>query len=173
MPQVNVNRLTNANVYINGISFLGKAEEIDLPKITAKMAEHKALGMQGVIELPAGFDKMEARIKWNSVYADAVKLQADPYKTHALQCRSSLETYTASGRSAQQPCVVFMRGQFKEAPMGNFKQHDNVELETRLAVTYVKIEVAGEPLVEFDALANIYKVGGVDILLQYKANIGG
>jgi P2 family phage contractile tail tube protein len=173
MAQISVNRLTNANVYINGNSFLGKAEEIDLPKITAKMAEHKALGMQGVVELPAGFDKMEARIKWNSMYPDIMSLMANPYKTHALQCRSSMEVYTASGRTAEQPVVCFMRGTFKEIPTGNFKQHDNVEMESRLSVTYVKVEVNGVAKIEFDALANIYKVDGIDILSQYKANIGG
>ncbi len=173
MAQVTVNRVTNANVYINGNSLLGKAEEIDLPKITAKMAEHKALGMQGAIELPTGFDKMEARIKWNSFYADVMSLMGDPYKVHAIQCRSSVEVYTAAGRTQQQPMVAFMRGQFKEIPAGNFKQHDNVEMESRLAVTYLKIEVNGQPKIEFDALANIYKVDGVDILGQYKANIGG
>jgi hypothetical protein len=41
---ISVNKLTNANIYIDGNSLLGKASEIDLPKITAKMAEHKALG---------------------------------------------------------------------------------------------------------------------------------
>lgn len=172
MPQIEVNRVTNANVYINGNSKLGKAEEIDLPKITSKMSEHKALGMLGAIELPAGFEKMEARIKWNSFYGDIQSLMANPYATHNIMCRSSVESYNASGRVAQQPMVVYMRGQFKEIPTGNFKQHDNVEMESRLAVTYVKVEVNGQPKLEFDALANIYKVDGIDILAQYKANIG-
>jgi P2 family phage contractile tail tube protein len=173
MAQINVNRVTNANIYINGNSFLGKAEEIDLPKITAKMAEHKALGMAGSIELPAGFDKMEARIKWNSFYKDAMVMMANPYEVVSLQCRSSLETYTAAARTGEAPVVVFLKGQFKSVPTGNFKQHDNVEMESNLAVTYVKVEIDGQPVVEFDAIANIYKVDGIDILAQYRSNIGG
>lgn len=173
MAQVNVNRVTNANVYINGNSFLGKAEEIDLPKITAKMAEHKALGMAGSIELPAGFDKMEARIKWNSFYQDAMVLMANPYEVVSLQCRSSLETYTAAARTSEVPVVVFLKGQFKSVPTGNFKMHDNVEMESNLAVTYVKVEIDGQAVVEFDAIANMYKVNGQDILSQYRSNIGG
>jgi uncharacterized protein len=173
MSQINVNRLTNANVYLNGASLLGKAEEVDLPKITAKMAEHKALGMAGGLELPTGFDKLEARIKWNAVYRDVMVLMANPYNTVALQLRGNLENYGASGRTGENAYVCFIRGQFKEVPTGNFKQHDNVEMESRLAVTYVKVEIAGAPVVEFDALANIYKVNGVDILAKYKQNIGG
>lgn len=168
-----VNRVTNANVYINGNSLLGKAEEIDLPKIVSKMAEHKALGMAGSIELPAGFEKMEGRIKWNSYYKDVMAKMANPYEYHSIQCRSSVESYTAAGRTGEVPMVVFMNAQFKSIPLGNFKQHDNVEMESNIAVTYVKVEIDGESVVEFDAIANIYKVNGVDILANYRSNIGG
>jgi uncharacterized protein len=173
MAQIAVKKLTNANVYVGNSSYLGKAAEIDLPKITAVMAEHQALGMVGKIDLPSGFEKMEARIKWNSMYPDAMKRMANPFEMVSLQCRSSLEDYTAGGRTGQVPVVCFMKAQFKEVPMGNFKQHENVELESQLTVTYVKLEIDGQAIVEFDALANIYKVDGVDILAQYRANIGG
>ncbi|MCO2667078.1 phage major tail tube protein, partial [Pseudomonas aeruginosa] len=49
---VQINRITNANVYLSNNSMLGKAEEIKLPDIQAIMAEHKALGMIGKVELP-------------------------------------------------------------------------------------------------------------------------
>lgn len=173
MAQINVNRVTNANVYLDGGSCLGKAEEIDLPKIVAKMTEHKALGMMGALELPSGFEKLEARIKWNAVYADVMAKMGNPYDMHSLQCRGNIENYTANGRTGQAAYVCFFRGQFKELPMGNFKQHDNVEMESRLAVTYAKVEIGGVSIVEFDTLANIYKVNGVDILATYRQNIGG
>jgi len=51
MPQIKVNRLTNANVYVDGQSQLGKAEEVNLPDITFMLSEHKALGMIGKFEL--------------------------------------------------------------------------------------------------------------------------
>lgn len=37
------------------------------------MQEHKALGMVGKIELPAGFDKLEGEIKWNSFYHEVMR----------------------------------------------------------------------------------------------------
>jgi len=60
-----------------------------------------------------------------------------------------------------------------ETPMGNYKQHDNVEAETSMSVTYIRVQVDGTDVVEVDVLANIYKVDGVDLLGAYKANIGG
>jgi uncharacterized protein len=170
---VTIKKLTNANVYINGNSKLGLAAEIDLPKVTAKMAEHKALGMVADMELPAGFDKMEARILWNSFDDSAMVQMANPFQSVALMCRASSEEYTSAGRTDERPYVVFLRGSFKEVPTGNFKQHENVEMESRLNVTYVRVEYNGTVVMEFDTLSNIYKVGGVDILANYRANIGG
>lgn len=167
-----VNRLTNANVYLNGNNMAGKASEIDLPVVAQRMAEHNALGMSALMELPAGFDKMEARIKWNSFYPDAFGEMADPFKVHAIQCRSSLENYTSAGRTAETPYVVFMRGTFKSVPPGQFKQHENVEMESTVNVLYIRVEANGQTIMELDALANIYKVNGVDLLSTYRANLG-
>jgi hypothetical protein len=35
MSKISVNKLYNANVYLNGTSFLGRAEEVTLPKVKA------------------------------------------------------------------------------------------------------------------------------------------
>ena len=64
MSKIEINKLTNANVYMNGINLLGRAEEVQLPQIKHKMAEHKALGMIGSAEFFAGIDKLECKIKW-------------------------------------------------------------------------------------------------------------
>lgn len=170
--KIKINRLTNANVYIDGKSFLGKAEEVSLPTIKHKMSEHKALGMVGMMEFFAGIEKMEAKIKWNSFYPDALKKMADPTTSMQLQVRASLEGYSAQGRVEQLPVVCFLTVTAKDFPMGNYKQHDNVEAETNLNVTYCRLEINRESIVEIDVLANIYKVNGVDILAQYRANIG-
>jgi hypothetical protein len=169
---IQINRLTNANVYLDGNSKLGKAEEIDLPAIAHKMVEHKALGMVGTAEFFAGIDKLTMRIKWNSFYADVMKKAANPTQTVSLQVRSSLETYTSNGRTAEVPVVCYITAQNKNFPMGNFKQHDNVELQNELSVYYCKLEIAGEEIVEIDVLSNIYKVEGVDILATYRQNLG-
>jgi uncharacterized protein len=167
-----INKLTNANVYMNGNSLLGKAEEITLPDLNGKMADHKALGMIGHMEFWAGLDKMEAKIKWNSLYEDVMRKAADPTKSHSFQVRSSLESFDSSGRTAQKPVVCYMTGTFKKVAGGNLKAHDNVEMEHMLNVSYVKLEVNGSVLYEVDVMANIYIVDGVDIMTTYRANLG-
>ena len=165
-------KITNANVYMNGASLLGRAEEVQCPVIKHKFTEFKALGLVGSPEFFSGIEKMEAKIKWNSFYDDVLGLVANPINAIQLQVRSSLETYTSSGRTAEQAVVCYMTATPKDFPLGNFKQHDNVEMETNFSITYCKLEIGGLPILEIDILANIYKVKGVDILAQYRANLG-
>lgn len=170
---IEVNRLTNANVYVDGASQLGKAEEVNLPDITFMLSEHKALGMVGKVELFSGVDKLEATIKWNAFYADVLKKFADPRKVMKLQVRSSLETYNSEGLASEVPCVAYLTVQSKNFPAGNYKQHDNVEATSKLTCTAYKLEIDGQEVINYDALANIYSVDGVDLLANYRANIGG
>lgn len=170
---IEVKRLTNANVYVDGNSLLGKVDECKLPEVNVAMSEHKALGMQGKLEFPSGIDKMEATFKWNSLYPDVLAKVANPFKAAEVQVRGSLETYGNAGRSDEVSVVVYLTGSFKKFPMGGFKQNDNVDAETAMSVTYCKMEIDGQVILEVDVLANIYKTGEVDLLKLYKTIIGG
>lgn len=170
--KISINRCTNANVYVNGNSFLGRAEEITLPQIKAKMSEHKAAGLLGSLEYFSGVDKLEAKFKWNSFYPDLMKYAANPFEAVKVQVRASLETYEGGTRIAQSKLVVYLTGQFRDLPLGSFKQSDNVEMESNMSVTAVKMEINDEEVVELDLEANIYKVNGEDLLAQYRSNLG-
>jgi P2 family phage contractile tail tube protein len=169
---IQINRLTNANVWVDGVNHLGQIDEITLPTVSHKMVEHKALGMVGSSEFFAGIDKMEAKIKWNSYYGEALRKSANPVQSVKLQVRGNIEVYTAEGRTNEVKFVCFLTCQYKGFPLGNFKQHDNVELESNLAVYACRMEIGNEEIVEIDVLANIYKVAGEDILAQYRINLG-
>lgn len=171
MPQ-RIQRITNANVLVDGNNLWGSAEEVKLPDVKSVMAEFKALGNVGKIELFSGFDKMECTIKWNSIFADISVLMADFTKTRNIQVRGNIDVYSGSTRTGQQPIVTYLRGTPKQFPLGNFKPHDNVEGETQLNITYIKQEINGRETVELDVMNNIYKVDGVDLLAQYRANLG-
>jgi uncharacterized protein len=169
---VQINRVTNANVYVNGANFLGRAEEINLPAIKSTDSEHKALGMFGKLEYSSGIDKLEADIKWNSFYPEVVKIFADIYSGIKLQVRTHIETYEGNSRVDEKPVVIYLSGRSKEHAGGNFKAQDNVELSNKLAVTYYKLEIDGEELIEIDVESNIYRVNGVDKLAAYRNSLG-
>lgn len=167
---IKIHKLTNCNVYVDGNSYLGRAEEIDIPDLNFSMAEHKGLGLFGKLKFPSGLDQMEARIKWNALYPDAMKATSNPYKAMQLMVRGSLEVYEGGTRIEEQSVSYVMTGQPMKLPGSKFKQHDNVELESTFTVTRAKLVVAGETIFEVDVTANICTIAGEDILAQFRAN---
>ena len=117
MSKIEINKLTNANIYMNGTNLLGRAEEVQLPQIKHKMAEHKALGMVGSAEFFAGIDKLECKIKWNALYPNVLRTCANPFLATMIQVRASLETYNGAGRINEVPATAFLIGTFKEFPL--------------------------------------------------------
>jgi P2 family phage contractile tail tube protein len=169
-----VNRVTNANVYLNGANLLGRAKKVDLPVIKQMMADHKGLGMVGQIELPArGVEKMEATFEWESFYAEVMRLAGNPNQAVQLQVRCSIDTYTGAGLTEEKALVVSLSGVFKEMPLGSLAQHEGVSYATKLAVYYVKVVADGDTLLEVDVMNNIYNVAGNDILARFRSIIGG
>lgn len=172
MSKIEINKLTNANVYLNGVNLLGRAEEVQLPQIKHKMAEHKALGMVGSAEFFAGIDKMECKIKWNALYPAVLTQCSNPFNAAMIQVRASLETYNGTGRIKEVPATAFIIGTFKEFPLGNIKPQENAEYETTMSVTYAKLIVDKMEVFEIDVLQNIYKVSAIDVLSKFRKNIG-
>ena len=165
MSKIKINKLTNANVYMNGVNLLGRAEEVQLPQIKHKMAEHKALGMVGSAEFFSGIDKLESKIKWNALYPEVLLAAANPFTATMIQVRASLETYNSTGRIEEVPATAIL--------IGTIKPHENAEYETTMSVTYAKLVVNKVEIFEIDVLQNIYKVNLVDMLSTFKKNIGG
>lgn len=174
MSKTAINSVTNANVYLNGASFLGRAAEVTLPTVKWKTATHQGLGPVGEIELPtSGYEKLEAKFKWASYDRQALRAGADPRTAVSLQVRASLDVFSAGGLSEQQSLVVTLSGLYKEQNYGTFKQHEAVQPEATMVVYYLKVEINKQLVVEIDVFANIYRAGEGDLLARYRNLIGG
>lgn len=171
--KIAINRVVNANIYMDGNNLLGRAEEVKLPDIEAMMSEHKALGMIGEMELPTGFSKLEGEIKWNSFYKEVMLKTGNPFATVQLMCRSNLETYNSQGRVEELPLVTMLTVMFKKNPAGTFKPRENAEFQSAFSAIYIKQTLGGEDILELDYMTNIFRVGGVDQLTAFRNNIGG
>jgi len=170
---IEISKVYNARVYIDGRDFIGKAEEVDLPKVKLKFSEIKGLGLYGETEVPSALDKMEARLKFNSIYPEFVALAADPFTLRSVIVRASQQVWSQRGVEEERPIKAEMRGFFKEWDGGSIKKGDGAEAEAQLSVVYYKLEVDGIEIVEIDVFNNIYRIEGRDILAPFKQNIGG
>src|ERR1700732_3117540 len=167
---IQINALTNANVYIDGVGLLGRAEEVEIPQPRHRMIDYKGLGMAGTTELWGGVDKLEAKIKWSSFDAETLTMSASPFQTHSFQARGNLEQYTSQGRTAQLPVVYLMTGIFKDAGSPTFLQHQMVETTSVVSIYHCELFVAGVQIYLYDVFANIYVVGGVDQLSTFRSD---
>jgi len=165
-------QIINANIYLNGTSLLGKASEVDAPEIMQKMSDFKALGMFGTAELTSGIDKMNMRVKWNAYYEDVAVAMLNPYKQVSLMVRANKEVWQGGEKTADVPVIIYATCQSKGFPTGKFKSQESVDIESNLSVTHCKMEIGGKEVFEVDVMNNIYKVDGVDILTQYRTNLG-
>ena len=59
MASIVVNKIVEANVYLNGNNQAGKAKEIKFPKLEMDMQEQDALGMAMTISLPGKLKELE------------------------------------------------------------------------------------------------------------------
>ncbi|WP_288845414.1 phage major tail tube protein [uncultured Alistipes sp.] len=167
-----ITKVYDANVYVNNASTHGQASEITAPAINAVMADYKAMGMVGSMELFNGFDKMETMIKWTYPNNEVQKACANFLKPVDLMIRSSKAEYDNGGISGEKPIVMYVRGYPKTHPGGSFKAKEDTELENTFAVNYYKLEIDGDAIVEIDVMNNIYKVGGTDLLADRRQNLG-
>lgn len=161
MPKVTASN--NLRCYIAG-EFVGTASEIELPELEMEMVEYEALGLYGTPEFPAGIQAMEATITWLSFDPLWAKAAADFTTAVNMQFRGVVEEFETIGRMGETPLIVTMRGLFKKNPIGSFSKNEFGEFESELAPTYIKQVFGGEVILEYDAIANIYKVGGRDLL---------
>lgn len=168
-----INRVTNANVYLNGVlSLLGRAEEIDLPQPKLVMVEHKGLGLFGKLKYPAGADVLEAKFKWASFYPEVMSAAFQPFASTSLMVRADVMQMGPDGLIAEVPLVALVTGIFHEMPGGKIVKHENSDNPSSMTVYYYKLMLAGLDQVELAPALNLYKVNGIDQLAQFNANQG-
>lgn len=168
-----IKSISNANVYVEGGSLLGKCEKVKLPDVSFATDEVKPLGLVGAFEVPTGLEKMEGEIVWISYYPGAAPLYANPWKTHKIQIRSSSDTHDDNGLLSRQPMVTHMNCAFKKSAMGEYEQNKGARFTSSFSCTYIKQVLDGKDMLEIDVLNNIYRVEGEDMLAEYRENIGG
>jgi uncharacterized protein len=164
--------LYNANVYINGNNTAGKAEEVTLPDLRPKMTDHKPLSGVGTFQLPTGLDAMSMKIKWNSADDALMGHSADFYNSNDIMVRGNADIWQNGSRIASAPVTAIIRGLSKNVPAINFKHQDNPDIETEYSVTGYELFYNGVEVFAVDLFAQVYRVEGVDMLADYRANLG-
>ncbi len=164
-----VNVLKNVNLFVDGRGYAGQVMEVNLPKLTVKMEEHRDGGMDAPAEIDMGLEKLEADFSTSNIDAELMRSWGlAPGNLVPLTVRGALE----SEDGAVTPVVAQLRGQLKEVDYGTWKTGEKVPLKCSMAVRYYKYEHDGQALIEIDVDNMIRMVNGTDRLAEQRAALG-
>lgn len=168
------NIINDANVYVDGANWLGKAS-IEIPEVAHKVVEAKMFGMSGLMEIPlkGHIDKLEGKIKFKALTVDSANVIYNPQYAPLLDIRAAVQNYDQqSGTMMIYPIKITIQGLFKKVKVTEFKQGADGEHEAEYAAHYFKLEIDGTEILEIDKFNYIYKVNGQDILADVRSALG-
>jgi P2 family phage contractile tail tube protein len=161
--------LKNFNLSVDGIGHAGHVESISLPKLTNKVEEFRAAGMDGPIELDMGIEKLETTIVLSDFNPDLIELFGLLVNNNtAITVRGAMQQQGQAAVAA----VIQMTGGFKELDPGEWKPGDKNTLTAKGSVTFYSATVAGEELYYIDLLNMIRRINGVDQLASQRSALG-
>lgn len=168
---IRVKQLTHCNLYAEGGSFQGAMLSITLPEVKHKSTEHKAGDLLGTPKLPGSLDAMSSTIKMNGFYDDFHMLTADPNRMVGLMVRANQKSRDGYGNITDEPVTLYLRGWFSSRKIGELADTPS-KPEYVMEVYYYRLTVNGNDIEEIDIENGIHRVDGVDILADFRANLG-
>lgn len=166
LPQI----LQRFNTFIDGDTFIGETESVELPKLGRVMEAFRAGGMGGPIDLDMGNEAIEATITMAGVVRRALSGYAQP-RADGTQLRF-VGAYRSGSTAAPQAVEAVLRGRYKEVELGAQKAGDKGEHKIKFTATYYKLVIDGQTMIEIDLINGKTVVDGVDRDLEMRALIG-
>jgi len=163
-------KLKNFNVFHNGESFVGECEEMTLPKLTRKLEEYRAGGMNGPVDIDLGAEKMELEATYGGIMRAIFKEWGITSISGVLLRFAG--AFQRDADSDTDSVEVIVRGRHTELDMGNAKAGDNSQFKVKTSISYYKLSVNGEVWCEIDHENFIEVIFGVDRLAGQRRAMG-
>lgn len=167
MPRV----LKNYNIFNDAQSYQGIAGEIALPKLSRKLEEFRGGGMDGPVDLDLGQEKLE--MEWTVKGFDLGVMRQYGYVGVSGIALRFNGAYQEDENCSVQAVQVSVRGRHVEIDNGTAKAGEaNADTKIKSSLSYYKLTVDNEDIIEIDMVNFIFVVNGVDQLAAMRAAIG-
>lgn len=163
-------KLKKFNIFDEGQSYLGVAEEITLPTLGWKSEEFEGAGMPGSVDIPMTLEKLEAQWTIGGLEVQVLR-QFGICNLAGIGLRFN-GSYQDSQTCDVVPVEVVMRGYHRQIDMGNAKQGDNTQHQITSALSYYKITVDGRVEIEIDMINQVFVVDGEDKYAAHRQAMG-
>ena len=160
---MNVIRVVNARLYVEGWGFSGQIEEADIPALKWTPMELKNFGLKGKVKAPLGLDELKTTLKGH-FDAGLVGLVSDPTRNTNFQIRADLADVSPIGIQKSGELVAFVRGWVEELNPGGLKgQAEAQGAQYVVHLVAYRLVAAGEELWDIDLLADRIVINGNEI----------
>lgn len=165
-------KIGNFNVYDDTEKLIGVSGEITLPNLEGMSEAISGAGLLGEIDFanPGHFASLSIEIPFRTLHKKSFSLVK--YTGRNLYLRANQQSYdAATGRLIQSGIKITLRTAPKGLNLGKFANGASTETTNALEILYIKVEVAGEIVLELDKLNFVYIVDGEDMLAEIKKYI--
>ncbi len=163
-------KLKHLNLFNDGINYVGQIEELTLPSLTRKMEDWRGGGMNAPIKTDQGMEGLTLEWTCGGLMEDALK-QFGITKHDAVMLRFA-GSYQRDDSGQIAAVEIVMRGRHSKIEMGTAKAGEGSPFKVSSELSYYKLTVDGEEIIEIDLLGMIEKVGGEDRLAEHRKAIG-
>ena len=165
-------KLIAFNCYKDGTTLVGVVDV----EFSGGQFESESLtgaGIAGTLDSPTlgHTQSITAKFKFRSRTRQSMALMAP--KAHNLELRASKQFRQADGGIATEPERVVIQGIPKGGvPGGRYETGKAQDCDHEFEVSYLKVVVGGETVLEIDKLGFVYFVDGTDYLAGVRADLG-
>lgn len=163
-------KLKNFNVFNDGNNYVGQFKSVTLPKLTTKLEEWRGGGMDIPVEVDMGMEKLTAEMTLGGYDASTFKQYGMIDVANTLLRITGAIQRDDSGEVLS--VEVVMRGRFTEVDFGDMSAGEDTEIKLTASLSYYKLSINNEELVEIDAINMVKKIGGKDVLEPYRRALG-
>lgn len=165
-------KLKHMNLFNDAQSYLGVAKTVTLPKLGRKLESYRGGGMDGPAKADLGFSDDGLTLEWTLGGWDLLALRqfgAVRADGVAMRFAGSVQRDDDASVSAVE---VAVRGRHEEIDFGEATPGEDTEHKISTALTYYKLTVDGEVIMEIDFLNFVFNVDGKDMLAAHRRAIG-
>lgn len=162
--------LKNFNLFNDGVSYMGIAEEVKLPKLKRKMDDFRGGGMNGPAKVDLGQEGLEIEFTCAGIMSQIFE-QYGTTKVDGVMLRFN-GAYQRDDTCAVQAVEVVVRGRHEEIDPNDAKGGEKGKTVVKSTLTYYKLTIDGKKKIEIDLLNFIEIVNGVDMLADQRKAIG-
>jgi hypothetical protein len=153
--------IKNFNVFIDGVGYAGKAEEVVTPVLERTTESYRGGAMLGEVELDLGIEAMKIEFTLAEFSTDVIKQFGIP-DASGIGVRLLAAAKADDADSTVDAIEISVRGRFKKSDMGSLKAGDMAKMKVEMPITYLKYTVNGDVIVEIDMINGIEKINGED-----------